>query len=359
MPSTSAATLQPPPDTSSAVPDARAASLCEWVRRQRPDARLSPLAGDASFRRYFRVRFGREKMESLVAMDAPPPNENVARFAAVREFMGDRVAVPTIHSADFEKGFALLQDFGDNTLARALSAKTPPAESLYHSAVRALIRLQAPPFPRDFPPYDEPALRKETALFAEWFCRRALSRPLSGAARTVFDRADSFFAAHMTQAPMCVVHRDYHSRNLMILPDNNADGFRPGALDFQDAVLGPAAYDLASLARDAYVPPDERRCEMILDFYWSAMRESGLRPAASRAALRRDFDITSAQRGLKVLGIFCRLAIRDGKMDYLPFLSAVHANASSACAEVSELADLGRLLADIPPPDAEKILEAA
>ena len=333
-----------PPDAS----DSRAAGLCEWVRALHPDARLSPLTGDASFRRYFRVRL--KGGGTLVAMDAPPPNENVAAFVAAREFLSGRVSVPEICAADAEKGFALLEDFGDRTYAAALEESGADSEALYADATLALTRIQAAPMPESFPRYDEALLRRETALFAEWHCRRAAGRPLSGAALSVFQRADSFLVSRIARMPVCAVHRDYHSRNLMVLTGER----NPGALDFQDAVLGPATYDLASLARDAYVPPDEKRCGFVLDLYWRRAREAGLRPAKSAGELRRDFEIVSAQRGLKVLGIFCRLAMRDGKRGYLADLPVVRANALAACARVEELRELGKVLADIAPAETTR-----
>ena len=385
----------PPPPSPPAPPgaDARLAALGVWVESLRPGARISPLAGDASFRRYFRVDVGGE---TLVAMDAPPPQEDVGRFVAVRDFLDGRMSVPAVHSADLERGFLLLEDFGDETYARALESGAD-AEGLYQDAVGALVRLQAPPLPWDFPRYDELLLRRETGLFAQWHCGREgvgegvgdgvggggsvgagervkespepkKSTPLGvagvsgvgvagwvgggvgalvGAARVAVERAESFMVAEISRMPVCLVHRDYHTRNLMVLPD----GRNPGALDFQDAVLGPATYDLASLARDAYVAPDEGRCGRMLDFYWRVAREGGLKPAGSVGELRRHFDIVSAQRGLKVLGIFCRLAIRDGKRGYLADLPVVRENAMSACAGVEELRELGKVLADLPPPE--------
>ena len=344
----------PPPPSSSAAPgaDARLTALGAWVESLRPGARISPLAGDASFRRYFRVHAGGE---TLVAMDAPPPQEDAARFVAVRDFLDGRMSVPIVHAADLERGFALLEDFGDQTYARALESGAD-AEGLYQDAVGALARLQAPPLPWDFPRYDELLLRRETGLFAQWHCGRegvgggVGVGALVGAARVAVERAESFMVAEISRMPVCVVHRDYHTRNLMVLPD----GRNPGALDFQDAVLGPATYDLASLARDAYVAPDEGRCGRMLDFYWRVAREGGLQPAGSLGELRRHFDIVSAQRGLKVLGIFCRLAIRDGKRGYLADLPVVRENAILACAgveELRELRELGKVLADLPPPE--------
>ena len=328
--------------------DSRAAGLCEWVRTLHPDARLSPLTGDASFRRYFRARL--KGGGTLVAMDAPPPNENVAAFVAAREFLSGRVSVPEICAADAEKGFALLEDFGDRTYAAALEESGADSESLYADATLALTRIQAAPMPECFPRYDEALLRRETALFAEWHCRRAAGHPLSGAALSVFQRADSFLVSRIARMPVCAVHRDYHSRNLMVLTGER----NPGALDFQDAVLGPATYDLASLARDAYVAPDEKRCGFVLDLYWRRAREAGLRPAKSAGELRRDFEIVSVQRGLKVLGIFCRLAMRDGKRGYLADLPVVRANAIAACARVEELRELGKVLTDIAPAETTR-----
>ena len=289
-----------------------------------------------------------------MAMDAPPPNENVAAFVAAREFLSGRVSVPEIYAADAEKGFALLEDFGDRTYAAALGEPGADAEALYADATLALTRIQAAPMPESFPRYDEALLRRETALFAEWHCRHAAGRPLSGAALSVFQRADSFLVSRIARMPVCAVHRDYHSRNLMVLEGDEGGRRNPGALDFQDAVLGPATYDLASLARDAYVPPDEKRCGFVLDLYWRRAREAGLRPAKSTGELRRHFDIVSVQRGLKVLGIFCRLAMRDGKRGYLADLPVVRANALAACARVEELRELGKVLTDIAPAETTR-----
>ena len=176
----------PPPPSPPAAPgaDARLAALGVWVESLRPGARISPLAGDASFRRYFRVDCGGE---TLVAMDAPPPQEDVARFVAVRDFLDGRMSVPTVHSADLERGFLLLEDFGDETYARALESGAD-AEGLYQDAIGALVRLQAPPLPWDFPRYDELLLRRETGLFAQWHCGR---KGLFGAARVAVERAES------------------------------------------------------------------------------------------------------------------------------------------------------------------------
>ena len=330
----------------SAKPDDRAVLLGEWVRSLRPGASLSPLAGDASFRRYFRVQAANG--ESLVAMDAPPPNEDTAQLVAAREALAGRVSVPVVHASDPQNGFALLEDFGDQTYARAFaeSDSAGTAKALYDDAVAALVRLQSPPI-LDLPRYDEAFLRRETGLFPEWYCRRRNSRALDKPGRTaILQRAESFLVSEIVRMPHGAMHRDYHSRNLMVLPA----GRNPGALDFQGAVVGPATYDLASLARDAYVPHDEARCGRILESYWLAAREHGLRPAESPESLRRDFNIVSVQRGLKVMGIFCRLALRDGKRDFLADLPTVRANAMAACEQVGELRELGRMLAEIPAP---------
>ena len=249
----------PPPPSPSAAPgaDARLAALGVWVESLRPGARISPLAGDASFRRYFRVDCGGE---TLVAMDAPPPQEDVARFVAVRDFLDGRMSVPTVHSADLERGFLLLEDFGDETYARALQSGAD-AEGLYQDAVGALVRMQAPPLPWDFPRYDELLLRRETGLFAQWHCGRkgvgggweqgwergweqgervgwagvgAGVGALVGAARVAVERAESFMVAEISRMPVCVVHRDYHTRNLMVLPD----GRNPGRAGFSGCGFG-------------------------------------------------------------------------------------------------------------------------
>ena len=325
------------------MPDEREIQLGAWLRESFAAATLRPLAGDASFRRYFRATVGDGK--TFVAMDAPPPNESVSQFVSVGEFAGTRMSTPKVFATDPERGFALLEDFGDVDYATAL-ADGGDAESLYADAVSAMVRLQLPPLP-DWPRYDERLLRRETGLFGEWYCKRARGEELQGAARREVSRAESFVVAEMSRQALCAVHRDYHSRNLMALCGER----NPGALDFQDAVVGPATYDLASLARDAYVPPDPERERMLLEMYWRVARENGLQPASSADALRRDFNIVSAQRGLKVAGIFCRLAIRDGKRGYLHNIPNAHANAVAACGEVPELRGLGKVLSDFPPPE--------
>ncbi len=275
--------------------------------------RVAPASADASFRRYFRLTFDAPASggdATLIAMDAPPPMENCAPFVHVASLLaGAGINAPRVRAANMARGFLLLTDLGDRTYLDALDAASAPA--LYSDAIDALVRWQRATRAGELPPYDEALLARELALFPDWYVARHLGVTLSAAQSAAL--ADVFRALldNNLAQPRVYVHRDYHSRNLMVCPDN------PGVLDFQDAVEGPITYDLVSLLRDAYVAWDEER---ELDWAircWERSRRAGLPVHPDFGEFWRDFEWMGVQRQLKVLGIFARLCHRDGKDRYL------------------------------------------
>jgi N-acetylmuramate 1-kinase len=287
----------------------RRQQLQRWIET-RLDA--SPLAlevasADASFRRYFRVRTAGT---SLIAMDAPPEHEDCARFVRIAALMADaNLHVPKVIAQDLERGFLLLSDLGTVSYLQALTADS--ADGLFGDALAALLRWQLASKPGVLPPYDEALLARELELFPEWYLGRHLGLELAVAQRQALDTVFTLVLKNNLAQPAVYVHRDYMPRNLMVSEPN------PGVLDFQDAVYGPIAYDVASLFKDAFVSWEEER---VLDWtvrYWEQAKRARLPVAADFGSFYRDFEWIGLQRHLKVLGIFARLHYRDGKRGYL------------------------------------------
>jgi aminoglycoside/choline kinase family phosphotransferase len=260
---------------------------------------LRRASDDASFRRYFRVDAGPAHGGSLVAMDAPPPMEDCRPFVhAARVLAASGVSVPAVVAEDLERGFLLLEDFGGTTYLSRLDATSAP--SLYGDAIASLVAIQRAGRPDAFPPYDRELLLRELRLFPDWYVARHKGVELTGAERAVLEAGFEAILDVVLAQPRVHVHRDYHSRNLMVLPE----GRNPGILDFQDAVVGPITYDLVSLLRDAYVRWEENE---VLDWairYWDGARTAGLPMPAAFGDFYRDFEWMGLQRHLKVLGIF-------------------------------------------------------
>ena len=275
-----------------------------------------PLAGDASFRRYYRL--GRDGRRAVL-MDAPPPQEDVVPYIAVSQILRRLgFSAPEVIADDRTRGFLLIEDFGDDTYTRLLD-RGADEPALYALAVDTLIELQRAVEARgrpDLPPYDAERLLAEAALLVDWYAPAALGEPLSDAGR---DEYRDLWRALLPLAALpddTLVLRDYHVDNLMLLPDRS--GVRGcGLLDFQDAVCGPPSYDLVSLLEDARrdVPAELRR--QMTERYLAAF------PAVDRAAFLRSAAILAAQRNCKILGIFTRLWRRDGKPRYLVHLPRI------------------------------------
>jgi aminoglycoside/choline kinase family phosphotransferase len=277
-------------------------------------ARPTPLAGDASFRRYNRVVDGARR---AVLMDAPPPQEDVRPFIAVAETLrGHGLSAPEIFAAERELGILLIEDFGDDTYTRLL-ADGADETSLYALAIDTLIALQrAVTEPPDLLAYDEPTLLGEAALLVDWYAPAVLGVPLSPAVH------DDYLALWREVLPLAtlpdrtLVLRDYHVDNLMLLR-GRAGVQGCGLLDFQDALCGPASYDLVSLLEDARRDVSPALREAMTERYLAAF------PGIDRAMFRRSAAILAAGRNAKIIGIFTRLWRRDGKPQYLEHIPRV------------------------------------
>jgi aminoglycoside/choline kinase family phosphotransferase len=324
--------------------DPRLQSLADWLAHAvAPRAfTLAPASADASFRRYFRATLDAPHPRApdaptLIVMDAPPQKEDCRPFIHVAGLLhAAQVHAPRILAQDLAQGFLLLTDLGSVTYLAALDAAS--AHRLYIDALDALVRFQRTSRPGALPAYDDALLRREVELFPEWYVGRHLGHTLSPVQRAALDRVFAAVLANNLAQPQVFVHRDYHSRNLMVSAPN------PGVLDFQDAVYGPVTYDLVSLLRDAYVEWDEERQIDWAVRYWERARAAALPVTADFAAFWRDFEWMGVQRQLKVLGIFARLHHRDGKAAYLDDMPLVLRYLRGACGRYRELQPLTELL---------------
>lgn len=292
--------------------DTRLTALTQWVQQQPgfEQAALSPVSGDASFRRYFRAATAASQ---CIAMDAPPKHEDCRPFVTIaRHWHSQGVSVPDIYAQDLEQGFLLLEDFGDNLMLSALDDDN--ADQLYTAALDELCRIQQiednPGQP--LPGYEAALLNREMALFPDWLLTRQLGMNLSNGERCMLDTAFAFLRESALAQPEVTVHRDYHSRNLLI----RKDIFAPGVIDFQDAVRGPVTYDLVSLLKDCYIRWPEQQLSHWIEYYRTNSLAAGLHHA-DPDTFRQWLELMGMQRHLKAAGIFARLAIRDGKTSYL------------------------------------------
>ena len=295
---------------------------------------LAIASADASFRRYFRVFLADR---SLIAMDAPPKHEDCAPFLHVAElFRRAGVNVPRVHAHNLAQGFLLLDDLGDRIYLDALDEGS--ADRLYRDAIDALVEIQRASKGDELPEYDRALLERELRLFPHWYIARKLGVTLTPRQSETLEAVFQIVLKNNLAQKRVYVHRDYHSRNLMVTDRN------PGILDFQDAVYGPITYDLVSLFKDAYIAwPEER----VLDWtirYWEKARAAGLPVDSDFALFHRDFEWMGVQRHLKVLGIFARLYYRDGKERYLNDMPLVMRYLRAACGRYRELNPLLKLL---------------
>ncbi len=334
--------LHPPATPTSA--DERLAQLTGWLDTLglvQADSRR-PASSDASFRRYFRFdvlpALQGKLGATLIAMDAPPARENVPAFIHVAGLLQEAgVNVPAIVARDVPNGFLLLSDLGTTTYLARLNADN--AAFMYSDAVDALIKFQLTSQPGVLPDFDRAFVLREMNLFPEWFVGKHLGVTMTDVQQAQLDKVFEAITANVLAQQQVYMHRDFHSRNLMWMDQNN-----PGVLDFQDAVFGPVTYDLASLLRDAYIQWDE---EIVLDWvvrYWQAAKKIGLPVNPDIDAFYRDFEFMALQRHLKILGIFCRLNYRDDKAIYMGDLPTVLDYVRKTANRYIELKPLARLL---------------
>ena len=329
----------------------RAAAFESWLARVAPAHGLRPASlrvasADASFRRYFRL--DTEDGATRIVMDAPPAHENSAPFVRVAGLMRDAgLNVPQVLDWDPPQGFMLLTDLGARTMMDEIDRAHPEANRpRYLQAVEALLQWQQASRPGVLPPYDAALLRRELALFPDWYLARHRGVTVEGALRETLDKTFDLIVARNLAAPQVYVHRDFMPRNLMV----GADG-ELGVLDFQDAVYGPVSYDIASLMRDAFLSWDE---EFVLDItvrYWERARKLGLLDHedwhSDFGSFWRAVEWMGLQRHLKVAGIFARLTLRDGKPKYLADAPRFIAYIRATAARYRELTPLLRAIDQI------------
>jgi len=328
----------------------RQQQLTHWLQQRGLSGfQLEPASSDASFRRYFRLRFAAEG-HTLIAMDAPPDKEDSQPFvAAARAFHDLGLNVPEVLDADLERGFVLLTDLGTEPYLAALAPET--VQRLYGDALGALVVLQAcGPGAYTPPPYDDGLLQREMDLFRDWYLQRHRAWRVSDSLARELERIFALLRANALEQPQVCVHRDYHSRNLMVTEANN-----PGILDFQDAVMGPVTYDLVSLLRDCYVAWPRDQVESWALGYHDLALQSGVLRDEDEERFLRWFDLMGVQRHLKAIGIFARLKHRDGKPGYLddiPRTLGYVTEVSGRYRELAPLAELGAALLETDARDA-------
>jgi hypothetical protein len=326
-------------DNTNSADDRRFAELRQWLAQfdDLADASVTPASADASFRRYFRVQ---TKSTSHIVMDAPPNREDCSTFVRIAGYLEDMgLNGPRVLSADFAGGFLLLTDLGSRQYLDELKQRPEHSDMLYGDALAALATMQerGRQFQSDLPPYDDTLLTFELSLFRDWLCVQHLGLDFTeeeGAWRSCVD----LLVDNALRQPRVFVHRDYHSRNLMVTGENN-----PGILDFQDAVEGPVTYDLVSLLKDCYIRwPVGRVLAWASDFHAASLGKS--HGVGDSADFIRAFELMGVQRQLKAAGIFARLWLRDGKPSYLHDVPRTLGYVSEVAPRYPELASLARLI---------------
>lgn len=326
----------------------RTTARLAWARHTLgdPTLTLASASADASFRSYWRTH---HQGQSWVVMDSPPAQEDPQPWLEIgARLSAAGLHVPAVKAQDLQQGFLLIEDLGSQLYLPALNDST--VDALYGDALEALLRMQRDVAVDGMQPYDHTFLQRELEIMPEWFLGRHLGHTPSCDEWDVLEAAFTALLHNALAQPRCFVHRDYHSRNLLIvdrdLPrsiaqrlssrGNAAPGFlspgiiapglfSPGIIDFQGALVGPITYDLASLLRDCYIAWEPERVEGWVEGYRRRLQAAQLIDAAvDRQHFLRWFDLTGLQRHIKVLGIFCRLCYRDGKQGYLDDLPRVY-----------------------------------
>jgi len=315
--------------------DLRILAMLDWLENDLLMTILAfePASSDASFRRYFRVK---TSSGQFIVMDAPPDKENIESFIKVADLMSNaQVNVPTIFHINLTDGFLLLEDFGPTCFLDRLN--TDNAEALYQTAFESLLKLQTQVLAQNstLPCYDEQLLKRELGIFDQWFLGQFLDLQLP---EYIKNSVYNLLINSAMEQPVTCVHRDYHSRNLMVLSTNS-----PGILDFQDAVIGPITYDLVSLLRDCYIAWPDYRIDYWMTQYYQRLMQAGL-VACDLAQFTRWFDLMGMQRHLKAIGIFSRLHLRDGKSNYLKDIPRTLNYVKSQALRYPELSDFSRFL---------------
>lgn len=328
-------------------PDPRYESVIVWLQARTERfsldlAKLAPASSDASFRRYFRVP---AKTGTLIVMDAPPPHEDCRPFADVdRRLLAAGLNAPRILDQDLEQGFLLLTDLGPSTyysrIRQGLDDTT--LQRIYRDALAALVRMQQADS-SGLPAYDASRLTQELGLFPDWYVNVHHQTQLTVEEKNALERVFGMLVAHNAAQPSVLVHRDFHSPNLMLC-ERPEHGPNPGILDFQDALAGPISYDLASLVMDARTTWEEPQQLDWAIRYWEMAKRNGLAVPTDFADFHRDYEWMGLQRNLRILGVFARLNHRDGKPAYLDHMPRVNQYVRQVAGRYGVFAPLTRLL---------------
>lgn len=317
--------------------------MLRWLRSAVSGDFSDPVSasGDASFRRYFRIQ---TEDGSRIVMDAPPGLEDCRPFVEIAGMLRRwGLNAPEVCEMDLDQGYLLLSDLGGDTYLSVMSEDRAPV--LYEDALHALVTMQRQALTDSeahaLPPYDPALLQKEMDLFPEWFTGRHLQIDMTPRERDLWESTCRTLVEAALAQPLTFVHRDYHSRNLMVC--STAQGGNPGILDFQDAQYGPLTYDLVSLLRDCYVDwPEDRLAGWLADY--EAFAGDAVLRGLRGDALRDAFDLMGVQRHLKAIGIFSRLNHRDGKPGYLGDIPRTLGYVSQVAARQSALTWLGEFV---------------
>ncbi|MBQ0841288.1 MAG: phosphotransferase [Gammaproteobacteria bacterium] len=319
--------------------DERKQLLIKWLKTVLVTSEFScePASSDASFRRYFRLIVG---SQSYVVMDAPPHKEDCSAFISIAELLlQHEVNAPVIFYKSLEQGFLVLSDFGSISFLDNLNGQT--VDQQYADAVQVLHKLhQIPPNGLAIANYDVALLKQEMTLFDEWFMDKLLGIELTREERLVLANIQQKLSDSATQQPQVFVHRDYHSRNLMLTEVNN-----PGVIDFQDAVVGPITYDLVSLYRDCYIDWPDEQIYPWLDKFLQQRQQRGCGDNFEKAIFYQWFDWMGVQRHMKAIGIFSRLLLRDGKAGYIKDIPRTLTYVKNVCERYDELKPLAEIMA--------------
>ncbi len=330
--------------------DARLSLIQSWLTRDLGwrVGRITVASADASFRRYFRISRGdvdpsgwAPKADTLIVMDAPPGKEDITPYLKVSSLLEQAGAhVPHVHASDARRGFVVMEDLGD-TQYLSLLRTGRGVDQLYGGALTTLANIQVRGLraAQQLLPYDREPLERELNFMPEWFLGKHLALELTPEERALITVTNEVLINEALLQPQVFVHRDYHSRNLMVLPKGG-----PGVIDFQDALRGPIGYDLVSLLKDCYISWSRERVERWVRGYRRVLGTLGANVGDSEYQFMRWFDLIGVQRHVKVLGIFARLWHRDGKIGYLADLPLVLKYVLDACRLYPELVEFGRWL---------------
>lgn len=324
----------------------RLESLQNWLREslKTSDFNLKPASEDASFRYYYRLSLDHK---TYIVMDAPPEQEDCEPFIKVNRILSEcRVNVPIIHNMDLAQGFLLLSDFGNDHYLNKLDHTN--AGQLYTDAIRTIISMQLDADTAQLPPYDSALLQREMHLFTDWLLAKHLKIELNNDQTKAIETIFNLLEQNALEQPQAFVHRDFHSRNLMLTEANN-----PGVIDFQDAVVGPVSYDLMSLLKDCYIKWPKDEINDWVDFYLNERVSRNAALDVDRQQFQRWFDLMGVQRHLKASGIFARLSHRDGKHGFLKDVPRTLSYIVDLKQSYQELVPLCQLIEDLVLPKLE------